>query len=65
MGEEEHMSLRWPLLTALAYVIVAWDYPYRIPFVIRFLQSHYLFGGLALWCILVAWLRRRPAGPRC
>ncbi|MFH1926914.1 MAG: glycosyltransferase family 87 protein [Chloroflexota bacterium] len=63
MGEEERLSLWWPLLMALSYVIVARDYRYNIPIVIRFLQSHYLFGGLALWCILVAWLKRHPAKP--
>jgi len=64
MGEDERLSLWWPLLMALSYVMVARDYHYNIPIVIRFLQSHYLFGGLALWAILVAWLRRSPARSR-
>ena len=41
-------------LTTLAYILTARDYPYRIRYLIRLLQSHYLFGGLLLWCVL-AW----------
>ena len=43
-------------LTALAYIITARDYPYRIRFIIRVLQSHYLFGALLLWLVLAWWL---------
>ena len=48
-------------LTALAYIIVARDYPYRIRFITRILQSHHLFGALLLWAVL-AWLLWRRQG---
>ena len=60
MGRVERLSLWWPVSLALAYVVVARDYRYNIRFIIRFLQSHYLWGGVGLWAILVAWLRRGP-----
>jgi len=62
MGQEKRLSLRWPILLAIAYLMVARDYRYNIRFVIRFLQSHYLWGGVVLWATLVAWLRRASTG---
>lgn len=58
MEQDEHLSPWWAVLVALSYVMVAREYPYNIRIVIRFLQSHYLWGGVALWSMLVAWLRR-------
>jgi len=51
-------------LTALAYIIVARDYPYRIRFITRILQSHHLFGALLLWAVLAWWLWRRQGDER-